>query len=195
MEPKRRITSATFKELSQKDVKGFLPILLDIKHSGIVWNYSETSDSEVLKYRQQNGHLRLINNLQGVIYKGNDIEAHYYEPCSFNLKLGKEDGKAKANASITISCVDTRIIEIIRSIEEDLTCRIVAMFTRIESEENQYKYAFTKLYGREFEMSSVNYTSTSAQWELNPDSVMELNVPRDMGSKFRFPSINEDNNG
>lgn len=198
MEPQRRLESSTFEDLAQKNTPGFLPVLIDIKHQGIVWNYPESTDEEVLKYRQQDGHLRLINDVRGVMYKGNDSSIHYYEPCSFKVKLGKEDGKTKSNASITISCVDARIIEIIRSIEEDLTCRVVGMYTKVaagedsETGETKYNYAFSKLYGKEFEMSSVTYGLTSAQWELNPDSIMELNIPRDMGSAFRLPSVNEE---
>ena len=45
------------------------------------------------------------------------------------------------------------------------------------------------MYGKEFEMTSVDWDGISAQWTLNPDSTLDMNTPRDKGSLFRFPSI------
>lgn len=183
MEPRRNVSAQTFESMTQKSDSAFLPVLIDIKHPAIVWT---STDLE-----QQNGHLRLICDTRGVKYKGNDNEVHYYAPCQFSVKMPKEDGKSKSNASITISCIDSRVIEVIRSITESITCNIVAMYAKIKTSEGKQVYSFSKLYGRKFEMGSVTWNGISAQWDLNPDSRLDLSIPRDKGSSFRCPSIME----
>lgn len=181
--PRRNISTITFNEMTQKSQNAFLPILIDIKHTGIVW----TDKS----FNQENGHLRLICDTRGVKYKGDDTTAKYYAPCTFLYKKPKEDGKTKNKASISVSCVDTRLIEVIRSITENLTCKIVGMYTKIDSNNGAQKYVFSKLYGKEFFMSNVTWDGISAQWDLDPDSIMDLSAPRDKGSVYRLPAIME----
>ena len=182
-DPKRRISTTVLDSLEQKDDSLFLPVLLDITHPEIVWG--ETAGSDI----QQDGHLRLVNDVRGIRYKGDDSEPHYYAPCDFSVKMPKEDGKTKATASATISAVDGRVIEVIRSIKEDLSCQVIAFYAKITNENNAVQYVFSKLYGKKFHMGSVTWTSTSAEWVLDPDKIMELNMPRDKGSIFRFPAI------
>lgn len=188
-DPRRSITISTFHNSSQKSDSAFIPVLLDIKHNGIVWNYPESEDPEVLKLRQQDGHIRFISDVRGVIYKGDDDKPYYYAPCNFSVKLPKEDGKTKSTASISISCIDNRIIEIIRSIEEDLTCQVIAMYAKIKNEDDKVKYAFSKLYGKEFTMGQVSWDGITANWTLDPDLISDLSTPRKMGSQFNLPSI------
>ena len=185
--PRRNINSVTLEELAQKNTAIFLPVLIDVKHPEIVWK-NQTG----LEHPFQDGHLRLVNDTRGINYKGDDEIAYYYAPCTFNLKLPKEDGKKVSNATITISCVDSRIIEVIRSVEEDLTCRIVALFAKKTNDEGRTVYVFSKQYGKEFTMGSVTWDGVTATWELEPDPVMNLNVPRDMASAFRTPGASED---
>lgn len=182
-DPKRRISTVVLDSLEQKDDSIFLPVLLDITHPGITWGETEGSDI------QQDGHLRLVNDVRGVRYKGDDSEPHYYAPCNFSIKMPKEDGKVKGTASATISAVDGRVIEVIRDIEEDLNCQVIAFYAKITNENNAVQYVFSKLYGKMFQMGGVNWTQTSAEWVLDPDKIMDLNMPRDKGSIFRFPSI------
>ena len=191
-EPKRNITSDVSESIVQKSDSVFLPILIDIKHPGIVWNYPESKDPEILKLRQQDGHLRLVNDTRGLIYKGNDPEPHYYDRCNFSVKMPKEDGKQKGNASISISVIDHSLVEIIREIEEDLVCRVVGMYSKVENSNGSVKYAFTKLYGREFDMGSVTWEGATANWELDPDRIMDLNVPKDMATAFRLSSMSKE---
>jgi hypothetical protein len=186
-DPKRGLSSVVLKNESDRTSALFLPVLLDIQHPEIAWG--EQGDSQFI---QQDGHLRLVNDIRGVMYKGDDTEPHYYAPCSFSAKMSKEDGKSKGTATLSVSAVDGRIIEVIRSVTEGVTCRITAFYSKIENENNQVKYVFSKLYGKEFEMGSVTWTGTSAQWELNADGIMDLNAPRDKGSLFRFPAIMKD---
>ena len=185
--PRRNISTATFESMTQKSDKAFIPVLIDIRHSGIQWGDSAAT------YKQEDGHLRLICDTRGVMYKGDDNEAKWYAPCTFTFKPPKEDGKSKSNASVSISCIDTRLIEVIRLIEEDLTCSIVGMYVKIKNDDGTTKYMFSKLYGKEFYMGSVTWNGISAQWELDPDQIADLSAPRDKGSNFRLPSIMEDN--
>lgn len=192
-DPSRNITLETFEGMSQKSESIFLPVLLDIMHPDIYWEYPESEDPEVLKKRQQNGHLRLVYDPKGMMYKGDNDAPVWYAPCFFSIKMPKEDGKSKGDTTISISCVDSRIIEVIRSIDEDLTCHIDALYSKINSENGKVRYTFTKLHGRNFEMGDVTWDGLQAQWNLNPDSIMDLNIPKDMGSRFRLPSITEKN--
>lgn len=183
MDPKRRISTVVLDSLEQRDDSIFLPVLLDITHPEIVWEGTQGD------YTQQDGHLRLVNDVRGVRYKGDDSEPHYYAPCNFTIKLPKEDGKNKSSASASISTVDGRVIEVIRSVSEDLECQVVALYAKIKNENNAVQYVFSKMYGKKFQMGGVTWTATSAEWELDPDKIMDLNMPRDKGSIFRFPAI------
>ena len=183
MEPKKNLDTNTFDNLSQRNESLFLPVLIDIKHSGIIWGEANQN--------QQNGHLRLVCNTQAIRYKGDDDTAYLYEPCTFAFKPPKEDGKTKGSATITISCIDSRLIEVIRGITEGLTCKVVALYSKIKNQNGTVSYAFSKFYSKEFEMGSVTWDTVSAQWTLEPDSTLNLSVPKDRGSLFRFPSIME----
>ena len=183
--PRRDINSVTFQEAAQKNSAMYLPVLLDIRHPEIVWK--DTGDAGM-----QNGHMRVVNDISAVKYKGDDSIPYTYFPCTFNLKLPQEDGKKKANASITISSVDSRIIEVIRSVTENLKCRVVAFYTKVKREDGRTVYAFTKTSGKEFDMGSVSWDGLTAQWELDPDPIMDLSFPRDKVSNFRAPGATDD---
>ena len=180
MEPKKNIETSVIDELSQRNEALLIPVLIDIRHSGIIWQEGST---------QQNGHLRLVCNTEGLRYKGDDDRAYLYEPCIFSYKAPKEDGKTKGTASITISCIDSRLIDVIRGITEGLTCNVVALFTKVKDENGEINYAFSKFYGKILEMGSVSWGTDSAQWTLEPDSVMNISFPKDKGSRFRCPSV------
>jgi hypothetical protein len=183
-DPVRHFSNFVLDSSAQESDSSFLPVLVDIRHSGIYWGPDAGGETS-----QENGHLRLVNDVRGVKYKGDDPVPYWYAPCTFSFKPGKDDGKNKANASITISAADSRIIEVIRSIEEDLVCQVVALYGKVKNDEGRVSYTFTKVYGKEFDMTSVNWDGISAQFTLNPDSTLDMNTPRDKGSLFRFPSI------
>lgn len=185
MDPKRSISSVVLESEAAESDSMYLPVLIDIAHPMITWPDSETG--RVLQ--QQDGHLRLINDVRGVMYKGEDSEPHYYAPCSFTVKLPKDDGKTKSTATATIASVDGRVIEVIREVPENVKCRIVSLWAKIKNDDGTVRYVFSKLYGREFEMGSVSGNGVSVQWTLDPDGILGMNAPRDKGSLFRFPAI------
>jgi len=175
----KNIPIVTIKELMDQSSSACLPILVDIQHPSIVW--ADGDD-------QENGHLRLINDSVAIKYKGDDTEAKTYYPASFEFTLPSEDGKTVGNTKVTISAIDQRVIKIIRSIDSKAKARFVAFFAKQES-----NYYFQKLYNYEFEMQGVDWNGITANWNLVFDPVMKLNVPRDLGTSRRFPSVNENN--
>lgn len=165
----RKIETMTAEELLRPATGGSFPILVDIQHTEIVW--TDGSDD------QEDGHLRLINANFPVRYSG-----HYYLPCVFKFTMPSEDGKKVGSTDITISAIDKRIIEIIRSINSKPKAVIEAFFTKYDS-----TVYFSRLYKYEFEMTNCIWDGATAKWTLVFDPTMQLNVPRDLASQARCP--------
>lgn len=187
MEPRRELSAAVLDSETQRNESMFLPILLDICHPEITWKEDQTH-----ALSQKNGHLRLVNDVRGVMYRGDDDEPHYYAPCAFTIKLPKEDGRQKSSATASISCADGRLIEVIRSVGEDLCVRVVAMYAKITGSDGGPRYTFSKLGSREYAMGDVTYDGLNASWTFDPDTTMDASVPKDKGSLFRFPSMKKE---
>lgn len=168
----KNIETVTVEELLSRDTGGSIPILVDIEHSDIVWN-DGSSD-------QEDGHLRLINANYTVKYDG-----HTYRPSVFTFTLPSEDGKKVGSTTITISAIDQRVIEVIRSVETKPTATIVAFFSKEDS-----TITFSKIYNYVFEMDSVSWDGVSAKWSLVFDPVMNKNIPRDLATAARCPAVN-----
>lgn len=173
MSSQKKIESITLKELFDNSTAGSLPILLEIYHPEIKW----TDNSN----EQDDGYLRLINDVYSVKF-----ENKKYLPAVFSFTAPSEDGKTVANTSISISAIDKRVVEVIRSIDSNPTCKIVALFAKIDDE----NITFHKLYNYSFEMKSVTWNDTTANWELVFDPTMQLNVPRDTSTIYRNPGAN-----
>lgn len=171
MRQDRNIESITIEELFKQSVNASIPILIDIQHDDIKWEDNE----------QENGHLRLINDSTAVRY-----ENHTYLPAIFSFTMPEENGQKIGNTSVTVSAIDKRIVEIIRSINSKARCTFMAFFAKQDA-----SYYFSKLYNYEFEMDSVTWNGITAQWNLVFDPVMQLNVPRDLGTISRFPSVSQ----
>lgn len=172
----------TLKELMSSSTVGTFPVLIDIQSEQIQWNYDRSETDP--RHRQEHGHLRLINSNAAVVYNG-----CLYEPAVFNCELPSEDGSKVGNTSITISAVDQRIIQVIRSITSKPTAYIESFFTKI----SDTQYVFSKMYHYEFQMTSVTWDRVSAKWNLVFDPSMQVNVPRDTGTALRCPAIYQDN--
>lgn len=178
----RCIDSITLEELFNKSTDGSFPVLVDITHNDIMWRDDDQG--------QEDGHLRLINANYPVLYQGdNDTGRKKYLPSHFVFTPPSEDGKSVSGASVTISAIDRRIVEVIRMIENKPRMRVEAFFERTEDD----KIVFRRLYHYEFELSSVTWDGVSAKWELTFDPTMSLNVPRDLATINRCPSINTEN--
>lgn len=174
----KTINSITIKELFDESSSGLLPVMADIEHDHIVWNDNSAE--------QENGHLRLINDGAAVKYKGKK-----YMPSVFQFTMPTEDGKKIGNTTITVSAIDQRIIEIIRSINNNPpTLTITAVFGK-RNVDGRVGYEFHELNEYKFTMNNCRWTETTAQWDLVFDTTMQINVPIDMGTKFRNPAINQ----
>lgn len=167
----KKIESATIAELLRPDTDGSIPVLLDIYHKDIEWG---DLDNE-----QEAGHLRLINANYSVKYNG-----HSYMSSVFTFSPPQEDGKKVGNANITISAIDKRIIEIIRSVSSKPVATIEAFFVK-----NDNEVSFSRLFNYEFEMTSVSWDGISAKWNLVFDPVSILNIPRDLATQARCPAV------
>lgn len=177
----KRIDTTTIEELYKENKSGHIPVLLDIISDEIIWddNYKN----------QENGHMRLINSDTAVMYNGNK-----YLPAYFSCSLPQEDGKKIGNASITISAIDQRIIQIIRSITQQPKCVIESVYAKMKTEDDHTVFVFKKLNKYEFAMSSVSWNESTADWTLVFDPAMQINVPKDKGSIMRNPAIYEQKN-
>lgn len=167
----KNIESITMSELFDRASDGNIPILVDIQHGNIMWEDN---------IEQENGHLRLVNNNAKVKYQGKT-----YYPAYFSFITPSEDGQKVGNTSVTISAIDQRIIEVIRSIKSAPKCVFEAFYTRL----TDTQIVFSKLYYYEFQMDSATWDGITAKWNLVFDSAAQLNVPRVLATVNRCPSI------
>lgn len=171
----KNIATVTLEELFQESIDASIPVLVDIQHESIVWQDND---------EQENGHLRLINDTVPVRYKGADNEPKMYYPSVFSFTPPSEDGKSVGNTKVSISCIDQRVIQVIRGVDTKVKASFVAFFAKQEQ-----VYKFQKLYHYDFEMNGVSWDGITASWNLVFDPAMQLNVPRDLGTAARFPSV------
>lgn len=169
--PGKHIESVALKELFEQDTSGNIPILLDIEHDEIRWGENDLE--------QEDKHLRIINNTLPVKY-----DNKRYLPSYFSFEAPQEDGQKVGSASITISAIDQRIIEIIRSISSKPKATVIAAFNQVA----ENKIVFSKLYNYTFEMSNCTWDGISAKWNLTFDPAMQRNVPVDKANSIRCPA-------
>ena len=170
----RNIESTTLEELFASSTSGSLPILIDIRHDALKW--------EDPGIEQEDKHMRLINAPTAVRYNGKK-----YLPAVFSYTLPSEDGTKVGTSAITISAIDRRVVEVIRSIKTYPIAVIEAFFTKPDDN----TFAFSRLYHYEFQMKDVTWDDSTAKWNLVFDPVMQMNVPKDLGTKSRNPSVKE----
>lgn len=168
----RNIESTTLEELFSSSTAGSLPILIDIRHDALKWKDSSLE--------QEDRHMRLINAPTAVRYNG-----HKYLPAVFGYTMPTEDGTKVGNSTITISAIDQRVVELIRSIRTPPVAVIEAFFTKPTED----SFAFSRLYHYEFEMRDVTWDATTAKWILVFDPVMQINVPKDLATRSRVPAV------
>lgn len=170
---KKQIQTVAMDEIYKRNSDGYIPVLLDIYNPDIKWNDNSLEQDDM--------HLRVVADSNNVKYKGKR-----YLACKFEFKPPEQDGTKVGSASITLSALDTRVTQMLRMI--DLVCE-VDVVTAFAKNGSQYK--FIPLDEYKMQMKSSTYSRTTANLVLSPDDVWSLNVPRDVATKDRFPSCNE----
>lgn len=170
----------TMNELSQENIDGFLPILIDVYNPDICWNPAEKDI-----YQQDNAHIRLICDDNKVVYKGKT-----YLPCSFNVQLPDSDGGKIGSASISITALDYRVRKILRSIRLGSELNILSVFEKKEKLEGSGKfiYKFVPIKSAKFSMNSASVNRTTATFNLVFDKGLEQSIPYDVALPERVPA-------
>ncbi len=177
----KNIQTIAIEELWKDDTDGHIPILLEIFNPDIVWNDGSLE--------QENMYLRVIDDSNPVMYKGKK-----YLPCKFNYTPPEENGKTIGQASISISAIDTRIVELLRSVQATCEVTVVATFAKkvtVNEGGNEITtYRFFPLDELKSKMQSATYSRVVANLSLVYKDVLKLNVPRNIATKDKLPSVN-----
>lgn len=177
----KNINVIAMDELWKDDTDGHIPILMEIFNPDIKW--------EDGSFEQENMYLRVIDDSNPVMYKGKK-----YLPCKFNYTPPEENGKDLGQASIIVSAIDTRIVEILRSVDVECDVKVVAAFAKkVTVNENNKEittYRFFPLDELSAKMQSATYSRATAQLNLVCKDVLKLNVPRNVATKDKIPSVN-----
>lgn len=173
---KKNIDVVTMSELWKSDRDSFLPVLMEVYNPDIKWESKE--------YEQDDCYLRLTANDSKLIYKGKT-----WLPCAFNFSPPETDGQKIGAASVTISALDARVKFLLRTIRVSCTAKIVAMFAKIEKDNNsgKFQYKFIPLDSMEFKMNQATVSNTTATFSLTYKSPLQQNVPYDVATTDRVP--------
>lgn len=174
----KNIQTIAMEEIWARTTDGHIPVLLEIYNPDIKWN-----DGSV---EQENMYLRVIDDSNPVIYKGKK-----YLPASFEFTPPEEDGKTVGQASITLSAIDSRVVQMLRSIELQCEVTVMAAFAKLVNENGKTTFRFYPLDQIKTRMPSATYNRTTAQLSLVYKDVLKLNVPRDKATKNQLPSVSE----
>ena len=169
----KNIQTITMEEIWKQNTEGHIPVLLDIYNPDLKWD--DNSDE------QENMHLRVIDDSNPVIYQGKK-----YLAGRFTYTPPEENGKSIGQASITISAIDSRVTQALRSIELESDVTVVATFVKEGS-----VYTFLPFANHQSKLPSASYNRTSATLTLVNKDVLQLNIPRNQATKDLFPSVVE----
>lgn len=123
---------------------------------------------------------RMVNNTEDIFYSGETFKAS-----SFVFTPPSVENKKISNGSLTISCIDQRVIEIIRGVSGVITCEVVAGFYY----DNNGSLIIEPIEEFSFELAEVNWNGISATWEMQFDNRMSIQTPCDKMSAQRCPGI------
>lgn len=171
----------TMQDLWQKNVDGYLPILIEIYNPDIKW-----SEEEISAYGQSNGYLRLISDQNRVVYRNKT-----WLPCNFSYTLPESDGSKIGNSSITISALDARVRRLLKSIRITSDISIIAVFSKASKDNGKYVYRFAELNSLTMKMDSASKSNTSASFNLIFDNALSQNIPYDKATQDRTPAVND----
>lgn len=167
----KNIQAITMEEIWKQNTEGHIPVLLDIYNPDLKW---EDNSAE-----QENMHLRVIDDSNPVIYQGKK-----YLAGRFTYTPPDENGKSIGQSTITISAIDSRITQTLRSIELESEVTVVAAFVKEGS-----VYTFLPFTNHHAKLPSATYNRTAATLTLVNKDVLQLNIPRNQASKDLFPSV------
>lgn|GEM_PF-2642987 len=128
------------------------------------------------------GQLRLVNNdVEDMVYEGETFTA-----ASFKYTAPKQTDKKIGNGSLSISCANQKIIEIIRSMPVGYRAQaeIVAAFYY-----DKGTVVFEGLEEWKFELTKVTWDEIVATWQMEYDNRMSLLVPCDKMTAQKCPGI------
>lgn len=167
----------TINDLWQKNIDGYLPVLMEIYNPDIVWTQDEKN-----AYGQEDSYLRVIADENKVVYK-----TKTYLPCSFTYNPPELDGKKVGGASISISALDSRVKKMLRTISLPSEATVVSMFAKVTRENGSTIYKYREMYSRPFKMSSAGSNQMTATFNLTFGKNFGQNVPYDMATQDRVP--------
>ncbi|MBO7715787.1 MAG: DUF1833 family protein [Methanobrevibacter sp.] len=167
----KNLQTVTMEEIWKSQSDGYLPCLLEIFNPDIKW--SDNSQG------QENTYLRVISDTNSVVYQGKR-----YLPCKFELTMPEEDGKKIGNATITISAIDSRIVQMLRSTEIQCEVNVKAFFAK---KGNTFK--FLPLDSIKAKMPSASYNRSTATFNLVFKDVLQVNVPSEMVTQDKVFSV------
>lgn len=176
----RNIQTYVLKELCKQNIDGLLPVLLEIYNEDLVWGDNS--------YEQENCYLRLVNDTQAVKYGGKK-----YLPCRFDMTMPEEDGKTLKPISLTVSSIDSRMIQLLRSTSLKSEVAIKACFAKektvVEGGKEKVRFAFYPLFNYKFKVKDANCTRITATLNLEVEDVLSLQASRDKATQDKFPSL------
>jgi hypothetical protein len=170
----KTIQSVALEEIWKQNSDGYMPVLLEIYNPDIKWNDKSLA--------QEDMYLRVIDDSNPVVYKGKK-----YLSCRFEYTPPEEDGKKLGQASINISAIDSRVTQMLRSIELQCEVKVVAAFAK-----NGNVYKFLPIDYLTAKMPTATYDRITATLSLINKDVLSLNVPRDIATKNTLPSVDVD---
>ena len=176
----RNIQAVVLGELAKSYAGGTLPVLIEVYNEELVWGDNS--------YGQENMYLRVINDSQSVVYGGKR-----YIPCSFNMEMPEEDGKTIKPCTLTVSAIDSRMAQMLRSTALKSEVTIKACFSKIKKETQNgktvEKFAFFPLAKYKFKVASANCTRVTATLTLQVEDVLSLQASRDKATADKFPAL------
>ncbi len=169
----KKIQTIAMEEIWKSRSDGYLPVLIDIYNPDIKWNDDSLG--------QEACHFRAISDTNAAVYKGKK-----FLPCSFNVKVPEEDGEKLGTATITISTIDTRITQVLRSIDMKCEVTIEAFFAKQGT-----KIKYLPLDSLKATIPSANYNRSTATLQLVFKDALQINIPAEVATKDKLPSILE----
>lgn len=169
----------TMTDLWKQNVDGYLPVLMEIYNPDITWSAEEKS-----AYGQEDSYIRLIADVNRVVYKGKT-----YLPCAFDYTPPELDGKKVSGASLSISALDSRVKKLLRMIKLPSEVSIVSMFCKMEKDGStgNFIYRYTELNSKPFVMNSAGSNKTTATFNLTFSKDMTRAIPFDVATVDRTP--------